>query len=220
MALTGVLRPGHAQVRVLDLDESVRFLQEVLGLVETGRDALWTGVFQVLGRTRSSQLRDPPADRAGIDFFGFRVLDTATLDKLDADLKAYGLKTERIPAGEMLATASACASSCPPATSWNCSPIKPKVGNGIRWSTGALGQGTRQRHRAGPPRPCAAVRPERGRSAEDLHRGARLLPRRRVLTPGRKQCKTRRSGCPAARRCMTSPSPESRSRASCTTVPS
>lgn len=30
MALTGVLRPGHAQVRVLDLDESVRFYKEVL----------------------------------------------------------------------------------------------------------------------------------------------------------------------------------------------
>ena len=44
------------------------------------------------------------SDRAGLDFFGFRVLDKATLEKLDADLQAYGLKTERIPAGEMLET--------------------------------------------------------------------------------------------------------------------
>ena len=42
MAMTGVLRPGHAQVRVLNLEESVHFYRNVLGLVETGRDKmLW-----------------------------------------------------------------------------------------------------------------------------------------------------------------------------------
>ena len=39
MALEGVMRPGHAQVRVLDLDASITFYRDVLGLVETGRDA-------------------------------------------------------------------------------------------------------------------------------------------------------------------------------------
>ena len=39
MAMTGVLRPGHAQMRVLDIEESVDFYSNVLGLVETGRDA-------------------------------------------------------------------------------------------------------------------------------------------------------------------------------------
>lgn len=39
MATTGVMRPGHIQLRVLDLDESVEFYKNVLGLVETGRDA-------------------------------------------------------------------------------------------------------------------------------------------------------------------------------------
>ena len=38
MATTGVMRPGHIQLRVLDLDESVEFYKNVLGLVETGRD--------------------------------------------------------------------------------------------------------------------------------------------------------------------------------------
>ena len=39
MAMTGVLRPGHAQIRVLDMEESVKFYTEVMGLVETGRDS-------------------------------------------------------------------------------------------------------------------------------------------------------------------------------------
>ena len=39
MAMTGVLRPGHVQIRVMDLAEGVNFYGNVLGLEETGRDA-------------------------------------------------------------------------------------------------------------------------------------------------------------------------------------
>ena len=39
MALTGVTRPGHIQLRVLDIEAAVRFYRDVLGLTETGRDA-------------------------------------------------------------------------------------------------------------------------------------------------------------------------------------
>jgi len=39
MAITGVLRPGHMQLKVLDLDEAVEFYSNVVGLVQTGRDA-------------------------------------------------------------------------------------------------------------------------------------------------------------------------------------
>jgi catechol 2,3-dioxygenase len=35
---------------------------------------------------------------------GFKVRDKATLEKLDADLQAYGVKTERIAAGDLLET--------------------------------------------------------------------------------------------------------------------
>ena len=37
MALTGVLRPGHAQLKVLDLEESIEFYSTVMGLIQTGR---------------------------------------------------------------------------------------------------------------------------------------------------------------------------------------
>ena len=35
MAMTGVLRPGHIQIRVLDLNVSRKFYRDVVGLVET-----------------------------------------------------------------------------------------------------------------------------------------------------------------------------------------
>ena len=37
MALTGVLRPGHVQIRVLDLEQAVKHYTEVLGLIEIAR---------------------------------------------------------------------------------------------------------------------------------------------------------------------------------------
>ena len=49
MAMTGVLRPGHLAIRVLDLEEGVHFYKDVLGLVETGRDAQ-VGGFTALAR--------------------------------------------------------------------------------------------------------------------------------------------------------------------------
>ncbi len=52
MATTGVLRPGHGVIRVLDLDEVVHHYRDILGLVETGRDAPGSGVSEMLGRAR------------------------------------------------------------------------------------------------------------------------------------------------------------------------
>jgi catechol-2,3-dioxygenase len=39
MKLTGVLRPGHVHLRVLDLKAAVEHFTQVLGLWETARDA-------------------------------------------------------------------------------------------------------------------------------------------------------------------------------------
>ena len=116
MAITGVLRPGHAQIRVLDLEEGIHHYRDVLGLVETGRDAQGAVYFKAWDERDHNSLILREADSAGIDFFAFKVLDKATLDKLDRDLQEYGVKTSRIPAGDLLETVSACASRSRPGT--------------------------------------------------------------------------------------------------------
>ena len=131
MAMTGVLRPGHAQVRVLDLEESVHFYRDVLGLVETGRDASGRVYFKCWDERDHSSYVIRQADSAGLDFFGWRVLDTATLDRLDADLQAYGIKNERIPAGEMLETGERVRFTLPSGHVMELYAEKTKVGNGI-----------------------------------------------------------------------------------------
>ena len=34
----GVMRPGHVQIRVLDLDEAVKHYADLMGLIEMDRD--------------------------------------------------------------------------------------------------------------------------------------------------------------------------------------
>ncbi|RKP47124.1 catechol 2,3-dioxygenase [Pararobbsia silviterrae] len=104
MALTGVLRPGHVQIRVLDLDEAVAFYTQILGLVETGRDASGRVYLKACDERDHHSVILRKADRAGTDFYGFKVLNARTLDLLETDLRAYGVQTERVRAGDLLET--------------------------------------------------------------------------------------------------------------------
>ncbi|WP_322060130.1 catechol 2,3-dioxygenase [Paraburkholderia sp. J63] len=104
MALTGVLRPGHTQIRVLDIEQSVDFYTNILGLVQTGRDASGRVYMKTCDERDHHSIILKKADRPGTDFYGMKVLDRKTLDMLDSDLRAYGIATERVPTGDLLAT--------------------------------------------------------------------------------------------------------------------
>lgn len=131
MALTGVLRPGHAQVRVLNLEESIRFYRDVLGLVETGRDAQGRVYFKCWDERDHHSYVIREADSAGLDFLGFKVLDKATLERLEADLRAYGLQTTRLPAGDLLETGERVRFELPSGHLIELYAEKTIVGNGV-----------------------------------------------------------------------------------------
>jgi catechol 2,3-dioxygenase len=129
MAMTGVLRPGHAQIRVMDLAAASKFYGDVLGLVETGRDKQGRVYFKTWDERDHSSVILRKADRAGIDFFGFKVASKADLDRLDGALRAYGVKTERIPAGELLETGERVRFEIPSGHLIELYADKTKVGN-------------------------------------------------------------------------------------------
>jgi catechol 2,3-dioxygenase len=104
MTMTGVLRPGHIQLRVLDMKESIRFYRDVLGLIEMGQDTQGRVYFKAWDERDHSSVVLREAKHAGVDFFAFKVDSKKSLDKLDSDLRAYGCPTERIPAGDLLET--------------------------------------------------------------------------------------------------------------------
>ena len=97
----GVMRPGHIQIRVLDVEEALVHYRDRLGLIEVNRDNQnraylkgWTEIdaFSVV-------LRE--ADEPGLDFMGFKVTDAETLEQRKQDLIEYGCHVETIPAGEL-----------------------------------------------------------------------------------------------------------------------
>ena len=133
MAMKGVLRPGHFQMRVLDLEESVKFYRDVMGLVEQGRDKQGRVYFKAWDERDHNSFIIRQADRAGVDFFGFKVESREALEKLDADLKAFGVKTERIPAGEMLETGERVRFEIPTGHQIELYADKTDVGNGMAY---------------------------------------------------------------------------------------
>lgn len=97
----GVMRPGHIQLRVLDMQAALKHYVDLLGLIEMDRDA--QGRVYLKGWTEidrfSVVLRE--ADEPGMDFLGFKVVDDATLCRLSEELAAFGCQVESLPAGEL-----------------------------------------------------------------------------------------------------------------------
>lgn len=131
MAITGVLRPGHVQLRVMDIDAAVSFYKDILGLVETGCDKSGRVYFKAWDERDHSSVILRPTDRAGMDHLAFKVLDVPTLDKLDSDLRAYGVLTERVAAGELLETGERVRFETPSGHIIDLYAQKKDVGNGI-----------------------------------------------------------------------------------------
>lgn len=100
MAMTGILRPGHICLRVLDLDAAVRHYVDIVGLVETDRDdnnvylKAWDehDAYSVILRQ---------SDRAGMEFYGFKVRQDADLDHYQARLETAGVDVKQIEAGDL-----------------------------------------------------------------------------------------------------------------------
>jgi catechol 2,3-dioxygenase len=97
----GVMRPGHIQLRVLDMKEALEHYRDLIGLIEVetdnqGRVYLkgWTEVDKF-----SVVLRE--ADEPGMDFVAYKVVSTEVLDQLKKELIEYGCNVEEIPAGEL-----------------------------------------------------------------------------------------------------------------------
>jgi catechol 2,3-dioxygenase len=129
MAMTGVLRPGHAQIRVLDLDESIKWYTDVMGLVPMGKDSQGRAYFKARAERDHNSIILRQADRAGMDFFGFKVRDDATLQALEQKLQAAGVATERMPAGELLETGERVRFKIPTGHTMELYAVKKHVGN-------------------------------------------------------------------------------------------
>ena len=97
----GVMRPGHIQLRVLDMAKALEHYVELLGLIEMDRDEQGRVYLKAWSEVDKFSVVLREADEAGMDFMAFMVIDEATLGLLTEDLVAFGCMVESIPAGEL-----------------------------------------------------------------------------------------------------------------------
>jgi catechol 2,3-dioxygenase len=101
MSFTGVLRPGHCALRVMEMGPALTHYIERLGMIKTGEDAQGRVYLKGWDEHDSFSIVLREADAPGIDYLGFKVLSSADLDRFEVALRDYGCKVERIPAGEL-----------------------------------------------------------------------------------------------------------------------
>ncbi|WP_321390248.1 catechol 2,3-dioxygenase [Emcibacter sp.] len=100
MAVTGVLRPGFCQLRVLDMEESLIHYRDYIGLDEVCREKDGRVYLKASDEFDHHSIILRPADEPGMDCMGFKVLDDTVLNDISAQLKDRGLDVEEIAAGE------------------------------------------------------------------------------------------------------------------------
>ena len=91
MALNKTLRPGLIQMRVLDLDQTLDFYTNILGLNEVGRTEDGRVMLKGYDEFDHHSVTLRLADEAGLDYVAFKVDSPETLESL----KARGMRAQR-----------------------------------------------------------------------------------------------------------------------------
>jgi len=100
MAMTGVLRPGFVQLRVLDIEEAVAHYCDRIGLHEVSRGSDGRVYLKAYDEFDHHSIVLREADSAGMDYMGFKVACDEDLDSFAKRVKALGPDVTEVPAGE------------------------------------------------------------------------------------------------------------------------
>ncbi len=98
MAFCKTLRPGLIQLRVTNLEESVKFHKEIIGLEEVGRTEDGRVMLKAYDEFDHHSVVLKQADESGFDSVAFKVIDNATLEELKDATVAFGYEVEEVPA--------------------------------------------------------------------------------------------------------------------------
>nr|BAH89314.1 catechol 2,3-dioxygenase [uncultured bacterium]BAH89757.1 catechol 2,3-dioxygenase [uncultured bacterium]BAH89950.1 catechol 2,3-dioxygenase [uncultured bacterium] len=100
MSQEGLLRPGIAQIRVLDMEESITHYTKYLGLELVGIEADGRAYLRGFDEFHRHSVVLREADQAGIDYFAFKADGQGAVDAFRKRLEDYGLDVFDIQAGE------------------------------------------------------------------------------------------------------------------------
>lgn len=100
MAVTGIIRPGIVQIRVLDIETALRHYRDVMGLIEVSREPdgrVYLKCFDEFDR-HSVVLRE--AEDAGMDYMAFKTATELDLDRYAKRINDFGIEVTDKPANE------------------------------------------------------------------------------------------------------------------------
>ena len=92
----GVMRPGHVQLRVLDVEEALKHYRDLIGLIEVERDDQGRAYLKGWTEVDKFSVVLVPADEPGMDFMAFKCVDEKTVDKLREELMGFGCNVPAI----------------------------------------------------------------------------------------------------------------------------
>jgi catechol 2,3-dioxygenase len=98
MAVTGVLRPGFVQLRVLDMDEALAYYRDRIGLDLVGTVAERRAYLRAFDEFDRHSIILREADSAGVDHIGFKVARDEDLDHFRKRIEALGVPVADVPA--------------------------------------------------------------------------------------------------------------------------
>lgn len=97
----GVLRIGHADLRVMDMDVAVKHYVNVLGMKVVGTDKAGRTYLKCWDEWDKYSVILTPSDQAGLNHIAYKVEKEGDLDELQKRIEAYGIKTHMLPEGTM-----------------------------------------------------------------------------------------------------------------------
>lgn len=104
--MSEILRLGRLELRVLDLEESVKYYTNVIGLEVTGHEENRV-YLKAWDEYDHHSIILQKSDTAGMDHMAFKVKDIYELEKLEYKIEQFGCKLSRISKGTRLAEGEA-----------------------------------------------------------------------------------------------------------------
>lgn len=100
----GVMRIGHASIRVMDMEAAKRHYTKVLGLKVTMEDKAGNVYLKCWDEWDKYSVILTPSDRAGMNHVAYKVEKDSELDELQKKIEAWGIKTTMLPEGALPST--------------------------------------------------------------------------------------------------------------------
>jgi catechol 2,3-dioxygenase len=100
MAISGVLRPGFLQVRVLDMPAAIEHYTQRIGFHQVTEGADGRVYLKAADEFDHHSIVLRRADHAGIDLMAFKCLEDADLDRFEKRITDYGIAVDHVKAGE------------------------------------------------------------------------------------------------------------------------